>query len=78
MNQKIKSIGDTFTVVCVKQSFVKRGGKCWKRTPSRKDYMEHAERYSECEGVIEKHSPMGRVLKRKTDKLIEKCVNFAK
>ena len=78
MNQKIKSIEDTFTVVGVKQSFVKRGGKCWKRTPSRKDSMEHAKRYSECEGVTGRHSPMGRVLKRKTDKLIDKFGNFAK
>ena len=61
-----------------KQSFAKRGGKCWKRTPSRKDSMEHAKRYSECEGVTGRHSPMGRVLKRKTDKLIEKFGNFAK
>ena len=34
--------------------------------------MEHARRYSECEGVAEWHSPMGRVLRRKKDKLIGK------
>ena len=34
--------------------------------------MEHAKRYSECEGVMERHAPMGRVLRRKKDKLIGK------
>ena len=33
--------------------------------------MEHAKRYSECEGVIERHAPMGRVLRRKKDKLMK-------
>ena len=33
--------------------------------------MEHAKRYSECEGVMERHAPMGRVLRRKKEKLME-------
>ena len=33
--------------------------------------MEHAKRYSKCEGVIERQAPMGRVLRRKTDQVMK-------